>query len=215
VAPIERMLARTLQRYGAVVVNSSGSVAFYSENLSAAGGDPFNGAAGVFGGMKPSAFLTDLPWEDMQVLQTNMCNAIQPGSGLSQTPCSPPAHISPPANPNGCAPPASVTPQPGDTAGPSVKITGPTFPNVGARTVFSAYVSDPSGVQEVDFKVDGQLRFVSDYPHCAQNKMQYTLGGTQGFWDPTTEPRGTHALSVLASDSLGNQTTVSETVSNK
>jgi hypothetical protein len=69
-------------------------------------------------------------------------------------------------------------------------------------------VSDPSGVTEVDFKIDGQLRFVSNYPIC----KNYWFGGSGGFWDVQSEKHGWHTLEVDAYDSLGNESTASEVV---
>ena len=161
-------------------------------------------------GLTPTQFMGDLPWEDMQALQTHMCNAIQPGSTLYQTPCSPPQNVTPNPNPpanNSCPPALSVSPQPGQTAGPSITITDPVAVFVGPRVPFSAAVTDPSGVSEVDFKVDGQLRFVSNYPLC----QKYVFGGPRGFWDVQSEPfRGWHTLEVDAYDSLGHESTASK-----
>ncbi|WP_324967094.1 hypothetical protein [Mycobacterium sp.] len=212
IAPIERMLAQAMQTYGAVVVNRSTSVTVGSENWTVSGNDVFDGPGGLFGGLSPTQFMTDLPWEDMQVLQTNMCNAIQPGSPLYQTPCNPPQYITPNPNPpanNPCPPPLSVTPQAGQTAGPSITFTSPTWLYMGPRVPYSAAVTDPSGVTHVDFKVDGQLRFVSTYPFC----QKYVFGGQGGFWDAESEPAyGWHTLEVDAYDSLGHESTASEMV---
>jgi hypothetical protein len=217
VAPIERIIAQAMQTYGAVVNNSTtGGPSFYSENWSVSGNNVFQGPGGLFGGMGPAQFMTDLPWEDMQVLQTNMCNAIQPGSTLVQTSCKPPQYIT--ANPNppstGCPlKPLSVSPQPGQTTGPSVTITAPSWPNVGQTHVpFAAFVTDPSGVTHVDFKIDGQLRYVGTYPDCGlNNQMVYAFGGNGGFWDVWSEPtRGWHTLEVDAYDSLGLETTATK-----
>jgi hypothetical protein len=201
-----------MQTYGAVVVNTSTSLTLGSENWTSEGTDVFDGSGGLFGGLTPAQFMTDLPWEDMQLLQMNMCNAIQPGSTLYQTPCNPPQYVTPDPNPPAnvkCAATLSVSPQPGQTAGPSVAITDPTWTYVGPRVPFSAAVSDPSGVTHVDFKVDGQLRFVSNYPIC----QKYIFGGPGGFWDVQSEPTyGWHTLEVDAYDSLGHESTASELV---
>jgi hypothetical protein len=215
IAPIDRIIARTMQTYGAVVVNTSNGVTFYTENWTPGGNDIFRSSGGLFGSMQPNQFMPDLPWENMQVLQTNMCNAIQPGSTLYQTPCNPPQYMT--ANPNPspsypCPPPVSASPQPGQTTGPSVTITDPTWTNVGTRVPFTAFVTDPSGVTEVDFKVDGQLRFVSNYPHCMMNRTQYGFGGAGGFWDAQSESKGWHTLEVDGYDSLGYESTASEKV---
>ena len=215
IAPIEWIIARAMQTYGAVDVNSSGSVSFYTENWTPSGNDIFDGAGGLFGGMRPYQFVGDLPWESTQVLQTNMCNNVQPGSNLYQTTCYTPQYVTANPNPpssNRCPPPLAASPQQGQTNGPSITITSPTWPNIGARVIFSAFVTDPSGVTQVDFLIDGQLRYVSNYPHCAMNRMQYTMGGEAGFWDAESESRGPHTLEVAAFDSLGNESAATETV---
>jgi hypothetical protein len=60
--------------------------------------------------------------------------------------------------------------------------------------------------------MDGDLRFTSDYPHCAMNRMQYTYGGLAGVWDTSTETTGTHVLTVRAVDALGNASETHVTV---
>jgi Bacterial Ig domain len=215
IAPIERIIARTLQMYGAVVVNTSGSVSFYSENWVPSGDDIFDGPGGLFGGMKPYQFMPDLPWDNMQALQANMCYQVTPGSGLYQTVCSkPPQYVTPDPNaPAGkCAKVLVTSPQPGYSTPPTLTITSPTWFNIGPRVHFDAAASDPTGVTEVDFLVDGHLRYASTSPICAMNRTQYATGGGNGFWDAESEPWGDHTLEVDAYDPEGNKGVATEVV---
>jgi hypothetical protein len=211
IAPMEFIMAKTLQKYGAVVNNTSGSVSFYTENWVPTGNDIFTSPTGLFGGLKPFQFLPDLPWEDMQFLQTSMCNQIRSGSGLYQTPCTVPTAVTPPStSPGKCVKPLSVTPQAGDTTPPTVSITTPNWTNIGlTRLRFSAAAYDASGISHVDFYVDGQLRYTANYPVCAMNMTQYSMGGNAGFWDASSESFGNHTLSVTAYDSWGNSASAS------
>jgi hypothetical protein len=214
IAPIDYIIAKTLQTYGAVVNNTSGSISFYAENYAPSGNDIFDGATGLFGGMKPFQFTSDLPWEHMQFLQTNMCNQPQSGSGLYQTPCTVPTAVTPPQNWSGtCVKPLSVSPQPGYANPPTVSITSPNYPNDGMdRIAFHAAAYDPTGISHVDFLVDGQLRYTATHPVCTMNQTQYAIGGNGGYWDASTEPFGNHTLQVNAYDSEGNEASASYTV---
>jgi hypothetical protein len=217
VAPIEWILARTLQTYGAVVTDSSGSVGFFTQNWRPTGQDPFHGVSGLFGGLQPYQFMPDLPWEHMDFLQTNMCNAIQSGSSLYQTPCNPPQYINPNPNQlphNNCPPSIAVSPQPGDTTPPTVTIQEP-LPGqaIGGWWQFAASAYDSQdGVKDVVFKVDGQVRYISDNPHCVMNHMWYSVGGAGGSWDASGEMPGPHVLEVDAYDWDGNESVATETV---
>jgi hypothetical protein len=219
IAPIEFIIAKTLQIYGAVVNNTSAAVGFLTENWTSTGNNIFSGANGLFGGLTPATFMPDLPWEHMQFPQMNMCYSTQSGSSLYQTPCGAPAPISlDPSAPAGCTVAArrmlNVSPQPGDTTPLSIRITSPTWKRMSLTQIpFNAVAYDPAdGVREVDFLVDGQVRYVATYPVCTQGQMQYAMGGVNGFWDARTEPFGTHVLTVTAYDYDGNQSSASVTV---
>jgi hypothetical protein len=69
-APIVRQIAVAAQRYGIVVRDTSGSVAFYAEDPTPTGTDPYYGTAGFFGGKMPSSLLAQFPWSKLQALKT-------------------------------------------------------------------------------------------------------------------------------------------------
>jgi hypothetical protein len=71
-APIVRMIAEAAQRYGVVVRDRAGSIAFYAEDPSPTGSDPFAGPGGWFGGQYPSTLLAGFPWASLQALQTSL-----------------------------------------------------------------------------------------------------------------------------------------------
>jgi hypothetical protein len=208
VPPILRMIAEAAQTYGLVVTDSAGGVAFYGENWHDGGSsNAYDGSNGLFGGLKPWQFVVDLPWEHMQALAEDTCDTA-PVAGEYSTPCAvPPSHVTVPLDRMNlpCAPPVSVTPQQGDTSGPFVQISSP----VNGSTLsgwqkITAFASDPSGVDRVEFYVDGDLRYTSTYPHCALGSMQYVYGGFAGLWDTGSEITGTHTIAVHAIDALGN-----------
>jgi len=61
-----RMLARAAQRYGMVVRDSAGAVAFYGEDPTPTGNDPW---ASVWGGRWPNQVLRgEFPWTSLQVV---------------------------------------------------------------------------------------------------------------------------------------------------
>jgi hypothetical protein len=205
IPPILRMITVAAQRYGLVVVNTGGSVSFYAENWRPSGNNVYDGPGGLFGGLRSWQFTVDFPWEHLQALNRRMCTA--PQVGVSATPCDPPTAVTVQANPpRPCAPPVAVTPQAGDETGPSVAITNPANGTAASGLMtFSAAARDPSGVAKVEFFVDGTRRYVSNYPHCALSRMQYTYGGMHGFWDTRSETTGSHVLEVRATDTRGNQ----------
>ncbi len=95
----------------------------------------------------------------------------------------------------------TVTQGGGDTTAPSVSITAPANgATVSGTTTVSASASDNVGVDRVEFKVDGALKF-TDY--------------TSPFsfnWDTTTSSDGSHTVSAIAYDAAGNSATDSVTV---
>jgi hypothetical protein len=68
--PIVRQIALAAQRYGLVVRDTSQSVAFYAEDPTPTGSDPYYGEAGFFGGSMPSSLLSQFPWRRLQALKT-------------------------------------------------------------------------------------------------------------------------------------------------
>lgn len=71
-SPLVRTMATAAQRYGIVVRDGAGSVAFYAEDPTPTGANPFLGQNGLFGGRYVSNMLRDFPWAHLQVLQTDM-----------------------------------------------------------------------------------------------------------------------------------------------
>ena len=135
--------------------------------------------------------------------------------GETLMPCAQPSAVTVPLDRlnSACKPPMPASPQSGDLSGPFVTMTTPATGSVVAgRPTFSAFASDSSGVARVEFFVDGDLRYTSNYPHCAMNRMQYTYGGHAGWWDTSSESEGAHLLAVRAVDTLGNVSTSEVTV---
>jgi len=66
-SPLVRAMARAAQRYGVVVRDRAGSVAFYAEDPTPTGSDPYRR---LFGGRYPSALLAQFPWAHLQALRT-------------------------------------------------------------------------------------------------------------------------------------------------
>ena len=72
-SPIVRMMARAVQRYGMVVRDGGGAVAFYAEDPTPTNENPFLGPGGLFGGTYISATLRrEFPWQHLQALKTDM-----------------------------------------------------------------------------------------------------------------------------------------------
>jgi hypothetical protein len=70
------MMAEAAQRYGIVVRDRTHqAVAFFAEDTSPAGSDPYHGASGVFGGKMPDELLADFPWNRLQVLKMRLCTS--------------------------------------------------------------------------------------------------------------------------------------------
>jgi hypothetical protein len=68
-APFTRMVAEAAQKYGIVLRDKAGSVAFYGEDPTPSGSDAFTRA---FGGAYPSKLLASFPWAHLQVLRTDL-----------------------------------------------------------------------------------------------------------------------------------------------
>jgi hypothetical protein len=71
-SPLVREMAVAAQRYGIVVRDTAGSVAFYAEDPTPTGTNPFDGAAGLFRGQYPSKLLAQFPWQHLQALRTDI-----------------------------------------------------------------------------------------------------------------------------------------------
>lgn len=71
-APIVRAMATAVQRYGMVVRDRAGAVAFFAEDPTPTGANPFLGPDGLFGGRSSTELLRQFPWESLQVLRTDL-----------------------------------------------------------------------------------------------------------------------------------------------
>jgi hypothetical protein len=72
--PITRMLAEAAQRYGLIVRDrTSRAVGFYAEDPTRTGTDPYLGADGLYGGLRPWSFLPQFPWDRLQLLKMTLC----------------------------------------------------------------------------------------------------------------------------------------------
>ena len=75
-APPIRAMARAAQRYGIIVRDRSSVVAFYGEDSSSLGMNPY---PGLFGGTAPWDLLRSFPWGHLQLLRMNLVQS--PGGG--------------------------------------------------------------------------------------------------------------------------------------
>jgi hypothetical protein len=69
-------IAEAAQRYGIVIRDTSGIVAFAAQDPAPQSGtrspDPYTGSHGLFGGQLPSALLAKFPWSHLQVLKLDL-----------------------------------------------------------------------------------------------------------------------------------------------
>ena len=73
-APAGRAIAEAAQRYGIVIRDrTSHATAFYAEDPSPTGGNPYAGPDGLFGGKPASEVLAGFPWDRLQVMKTTLC----------------------------------------------------------------------------------------------------------------------------------------------
>ena len=68
--PLVRMMADAAQRYGIVVTNQAGVVAFAGEDPTPTGTNPWGGAKGGFSGQSPGTLMRQFPWQHLQALRT-------------------------------------------------------------------------------------------------------------------------------------------------
>jgi hypothetical protein len=74
--PATATLARAAQRYGIVVREQSGAVAFYAQNAASLQGDPY---PRLFGGQSPTDLLRSFPWSRLQLVKMRLVK--MPGQG--------------------------------------------------------------------------------------------------------------------------------------
>ena len=90
----------------------------------------------------------------------------------------------------------TVTVENTDTDGPTVNVTSPApGATVTGVTTVAATASDPSGVRQVQFKVDGNDIGAAD------TSAPYSIQ-----WGSINVPNGSHTLTAVARDTLGNET---------
>ena len=65
------MMAEAAQRYGIVVRDQSGVVAFAGEDPTPTGSNPWAGPGGWFSGQYPSTLVQQFPWAHLQALRTD------------------------------------------------------------------------------------------------------------------------------------------------
>jgi hypothetical protein len=66
--PLTRMIAEAAQRYGLFVRDQSGAVAFYAEQPTGTGPDPYSGPTSVFGTLSPKQLTAAFPWSHLEVV---------------------------------------------------------------------------------------------------------------------------------------------------
>jgi hypothetical protein len=68
------ILARAAQRYGIIVRDvSHHSVGFYAQDPTPTGTNPYVGAHGLYGGLRPWSFLPQFPWSSLELLRMHTC----------------------------------------------------------------------------------------------------------------------------------------------
>jgi hypothetical protein len=70
--PLTRMIARAAQSYGIVVTDSSPVAELYAQDPTPTGANPYLGASGYFGGLRPSQLLASFPWGRLQVVRMEL-----------------------------------------------------------------------------------------------------------------------------------------------
>jgi hypothetical protein len=66
------MIAQAAQRYGLIVRDYSPNLAFYAQDPTPTGTEPYAGAAGYFEGMYPREVLAGFPWSRLQLLPMHL-----------------------------------------------------------------------------------------------------------------------------------------------
>jgi hypothetical protein len=74
--PITRAIAEAAQRYGIIVRDTSGNIAFAAQDplteAATAQRDPYSGPKGLFEGQSPLSLLAKFPWERLEVLKLDV-----------------------------------------------------------------------------------------------------------------------------------------------
>lgn len=73
--PVTLAIAQAAQRYGIIVRDTSGTIAFAAQDpdtTAAAHSDPYYGAHGLFRGQQPGQLLASFPWNHLQVVRLDL-----------------------------------------------------------------------------------------------------------------------------------------------
>ena len=66
---VTKIMALAAQRYGMILRDQSGAVAFYAEDPAPTRSEPYTGPHGLFAGEYPSQLLRDFPWSHLEVIR--------------------------------------------------------------------------------------------------------------------------------------------------
>jgi hypothetical protein len=66
---VTKIIALAAQRYGMILRDQSGAVAFYAEDPAPTRSEPYTGPHGLFQGEYPSQLLRDFPWSHLEVVR--------------------------------------------------------------------------------------------------------------------------------------------------
>jgi hypothetical protein len=73
---VTRILAEAAQRYGMIVRDKTGhATTFFAEDATPTGSDPYFGAGGLYGGLRPREIATPFPWDSVQLLDMSLCTS--------------------------------------------------------------------------------------------------------------------------------------------
>jgi hypothetical protein len=70
--PLTLMIAEAAQRYGIIVRDQASNIAFFGQDPTPTGSNPYTGPRGYFGGKYPSQLLSSFPWSHLQVLSMSL-----------------------------------------------------------------------------------------------------------------------------------------------
>ncbi len=71
-SPLAREMALAAQRYGIIVRDFAANIAFFGQDPTLTGSNPYQGQSGFFEGEYPSQLLASFPWTHLQVLQMEL-----------------------------------------------------------------------------------------------------------------------------------------------
>ena len=117
-SPLVRTMAVAAQRYGIVVRDGAGAVAFYGEDPTPTGRNPFLGPPGCSAGGTSRTAAREFPWEHLQALKTHMtfersplCRSAQRSAGRGRARAARPTSPRRSRPRRGAAPPPHPSPQ--------------------------------------------------------------------------------------------------------